>query len=106
MPFGELARAVPAMLAAIQNDMLEARRAHLRENTHTVSDYAAFQKGLDETGGFFRAPFCGDRDCEARIKEETKATVRCIPLSGNREEGRCLRCDGPSHEWVYFARAY
>jgi prolyl-tRNA synthetase len=106
VPFGEVTRAVPALLEQIQTDMLEARRAALRENTHEAADYEAFKKGLDETGGFFKAHFCGDRDCEARIKEETKATVRCIPLSGNQEEGRCLRCDGASHQWVYFARAY
>ena len=101
-----MTRAVPALLEQIQTDMLEARRTALRENTREAADYEAFKKGLDETGGFFKAHFCGDRDCEARIKEETKATVRCIPLSGNQEDGRCLRCDGASRQWVYFARAY
>jgi prolyl-tRNA synthetase len=106
VPTGDVVRAVPALLAQIQSDMLEARRAALRDNTHEAADYASFQKGLDDMGGFFKAHFCGDGDCEARIKEETKATIRCIPLSGNREEGQCLRCNGASHQWVYFARAY
>jgi prolyl-tRNA synthetase len=104
--FGEVVPEVGALLDGIQADLLEARRLFLRENTRVATDYAAFQKALDEVGGFFRAHWCGDRACEERIKEETKATIRCIPLSGNEEEGRCLRCDGVSRQWVYFARAY
>ena len=106
VPFGDLARAVGAQLDAIQTDMLESRRAALREGTREARDYAGFQKALDEAGGFFRAHWCGDAACEARIKDETKATIRCIPLDGNREDGACLRCGSASREWVYFARAY
>ena len=106
MPFADVGHQVRALLDEIQTDMLEARRAFLHANTREAGDYAAFRKALDEVGGMFRAHWCGDAACEARIKEDTKATIRCIPLEGNKEEGRCLRCDGASHEWVYFARAY
>ena len=106
VPFEGVSAAVGGLLDSIQSDLYAARRADLEARTVTVADYGEFQKALDATGGFFRAHWCGQADCEAQIKEETKATIRCIPLQGNREEGRCLRCDGPSHEWVYFARAY
>jgi prolyl-tRNA synthetase len=106
VPFADVVARVGELLDGIQKDMVEARRAFLHDNTRVATDYAAFQKALDDTGGMFRAHWCGDPACEAKIKEETKATIRCIPLEGNREEGRCLRCGGASREWVYFARAY
>jgi prolyl-tRNA synthetase len=106
VPFTDVVTQVGVLLDGIQSDMTAARRTYLLENTRVAGDYASFQKALDEVGGMFRAHWCGDAACEARIKEETKATIRCIPLEGNREEGRCLRCNGTSREWVYFARAY
>ncbi|HUD70365.1 MAG TPA: proline--tRNA ligase [Dongiaceae bacterium] len=106
VPFDSVGSAVGSMLDTIQIDMREARRAALVAGTRDADDYEKFKKDLDEVGGFFRAHWCGEAACEAVIKEETKATIRAIPLSGNRAEGRCLRCNGASHEWVYFARAY
>jgi prolyl-tRNA synthetase len=102
---GLLARVAP-LLQEIQADMLEKGRAFLRENTRDAKSYDELKRGLDETGGFFRAHWCGSADCEKRIKDETKATIRCIPLEGNREDGTCLRCNGASRRWVYFARSY
>ncbi len=106
VPRGALRTRVFEMLEEIQTDMTERGRAFLRENTREVRDYESFKAVLDEKGGFLRAHWCGSPECEARIKDETKATIRCIPLEGNREEGRCVRCDAPSRAWVYFARAY
>jgi len=106
VPLSDPVASVTALLDGIQSDMLEKGRAFLKASTHEAIDYATFQKDLDEKGGFFRAHFCGDAACEASIKEETKATIRCVPLEGNREKGTCLRCGAPSGEWVYFARAY
>jgi len=97
---------VADLLEEIQKDMLEKGRAFLRENTRDVKTYEEFKRLLDETGGFFRAHWCGAADCEKRIKDDTKATIRCIPLEGNREDGTCLRCNGASRRWVYFARSY
>jgi len=102
---GLLAHVAP-LLEEIQSDMLEKGRAFLRENTRDAKSYDELKRGLDETGGFFRAHWCGSADCEKRIKDETKATIRCIPLEGNREDGTCLRCNGASRRWVYFARSY
>jgi prolyl-tRNA synthetase len=106
VPRGALAGRVADLLEEIQTDMLERGRAFLRENTRDANDYETFKKDLDEKGGFFRAHWCGSPDCETRIKNETKATIRCIPLEGNREEGSCLRCGARSGAWVYLARSY
>ncbi len=106
VPRGSLRGGVAGLLEEIQKDLLEKGRAFLRANTRDATDYAVFKTQLDEVGGFFRAHWCGSPDCEKRIKDETKATIRCIPLEGNREAGRCLLCGSQSEQWVYFARAY
>jgi prolyl-tRNA synthetase len=106
VPRGGLVPRVGEMLEAIQADMLEKGRAFLRENSRDAPDYAAFREAIEGLGGFFRAHWCGSAECEARIKDETKATIRCIPLEGNREAGACLRCGARSDRWVYLARAY
>jgi prolyl-tRNA synthetase len=106
VPRGTLASRVADLLDDIQRDMLEKGRAFLREKTRDAKDYATFRKEIEEVGGFFRVHWCGSPVCETRIKEETRATIRCIPLEGNREEGRCLCCGGKSERWVYLARAY
>ncbi len=97
---------VTAMLEEIQSDMLERGREFLKANTRDAGDYDSFKKALDDVAGFFRAGWCGSSECEKRIKDETKATIRCVPLEGNREKGKCLRCGSESQEWVYFARSY
>ncbi len=94
------------MLETIQKDMLQRGRSFLSDNTHESGDYTTFKKAIEERGGFFRAHWCGSADCERAIKDETKATIRCIPLEGNRGDGACLHCGDHSTEWVYLARAY
>jgi prolyl-tRNA synthetase len=106
VPRGTLRSRVADLLEEMQKDMLEKNRAFLRENTRDAPDYESFTSELDAKGGFFRAHWCGSADCEARIKEETKATIRCIPFEGNLQAGACLRCGAAAGRWVYFARAY
>ena len=106
VPRDGLAARAASLLEEIQNDMLEKGRAFLRANTRDVKDYDELKRGLDESGGFFRAHWCGAADCEKQIKDDTKATIRCIPLEGNRQDGICVRCGRASKQWVYFARSY
>jgi prolyl-tRNA synthetase len=56
--------------------------------------------------GFVEAWWCGDAACEAQIKDDTKATLRCIPLEQPSETGKCIRCDQEADERAVFARAY
>lgn len=110
-PLTELANRVPAVLEQIQKDLLARALAFRNANTRTVADYADFQRTMEEKRGFIFAPWCGNGACELAIKEETKATIRCLPLDdANRvmeaEGGSCIRCGGPAKYNVYFARAY
>jgi prolyl-tRNA synthetase len=76
------------------------------EQTTYVDTYNDFKKLLDEKGGFFMAHWDGTRESETAIKEETKATIRCIPLDSPAEDGKCMYSGKPSKRRVLFARAY
>ncbi|HEY3176898.1 MAG TPA: proline--tRNA ligase [Candidatus Polarisedimenticolia bacterium] len=103
-----LADVVPGLLEEIQKDLYDQALKRRDANTHTLDSYDEFKKVIEEKGGFLLAHWCGGVECEARVKEETKATIRCIPLQGDLAAvpGVCLVCGGPSPRRVYFARAY
>jgi len=105
VPIGEAADGLPAKLEEIQRALFERARKFRDEHTHAVDDYEDLKK-LVEKGGFAFAHWDGTRETEAAIKEETKATIRCIPFGGGAEEGRCVRSGNPSKQRVYIARAY
>jgi prolyl-tRNA synthetase len=71
-----------------------------------TDSYEEFKKILDDKGGFILAHWDGTPETEERIKEETKATIRCIPLDGKKEDGKCILTGKPSAQRVLFARAY
>ena len=73
---------------------------------YTVDSYDEFKKALDDKGGFILAHWDGTAETEEKIKEETKATIRCIPLGNKKEEGKCILTGKPSTQRVIFARAY
>jgi prolyl-tRNA synthetase len=104
IPLGELAERLPRALEEMQQRLL--RRALDFQQSHTVSlstldeMVAHFQQG----NGFVRAPWCGQAACEARVKEQTTATLRVIPLE--TEQGRCAVCSQPGAAMVVWAKAY
>ncbi|MFP3869488.1 MAG: proline--tRNA ligase, partial [Syntrophobacteria bacterium] len=101
-----LAEKVTALLDDIQRSLYE-RALHFREeNSHSVDDYQSFKEIVAERSGLLYAHWCGRAECEDRIKQETMATVRCIPLVAEGEGGLCVRCGRPSRERVCFAKAY
>ena len=105
----EALAAVPDRLASLQRTLLENARRRMAEGTHRVSDYAEFRRLLDERGGFFFAGWCGSGDCETKVKEETKATIRVLPGEEFRSETpptSCLVCGGSSAHEAVWARAY
>jgi prolyl-tRNA synthetase len=75
------------------------------ENTRDVANYTEFKKEI-EKNGFLIAQWCGDGECELAIKNDTKATIRCLPFNFKPSQGQCVRCDKPSEMKVVFARAY
>ncbi|HUS52281.1 MAG TPA: proline--tRNA ligase [Candidatus Bathyarchaeia archaeon] len=101
-----VAEKVEEMLGKMQKDLFKRSERFLRENTHKVNDYSEFKKTMKTKRGFIRAFWCEDAKCEAKIKEETKATTRLLPLDARTEKGKCLYCGkAASHRW-YFAQAY
>ncbi len=111
LPLDGFAARVPALLTEIQAGLLERAQAFRDKNTYQASDYAAFSKDLDAKGGFYEACWCGSKECEARVKEETKATIRCLPLNKAYEtqpgSKGCLVCGKKEGSLrVIFARSY
>jgi prolyl-tRNA synthetase len=76
-----------------------------KQNTHKVNAYEDFKKVMNN-GGFALAHWDGTPETEEKIKQETKATIRCIPLDAAIEEGKCIYSGKPSNRRVLFAVAY
>lgn len=96
---------IPEILNSIQSNLLKEALEFQQENTHDVDNYESFRSVLESKRGFVRAFWCGNQDCEDKIKEETMATIRVIPLEQSKK-GKCVYCKSDSDQWVYFARAY
>ena len=94
------------LLTEIQQNLFDKALKHREENTHSVDDWDSFVDVIDNKGGFVLAHWDGTAETEDLIKKETKATIRCIPLEGNEEEGKCVRTGKPSSRRVVFAKAY
>jgi len=99
---------VRGILKDIQKNMLEMAIQFQEENTHEVKDYEEFKAVMESKRGFIKTFWCGDSDCEEKIKEETMATIRVIPLEQEKKKGqkKCIHCRKQSETLVYFARAY
>jgi prolyl-tRNA synthetase len=105
VPVEGLAASVPSRLVEIQQALFDRALAHREANMHSVNSWAEFESALD-AGGFVAAHWDGTPETEERIKELTKATIRCIPLNNVLEEGACVLTGAPSKQRVLFARAY
>ena len=107
VPVAQAEEKVRALLAEIQQALFQRALEFRTANTHRVDSYDDFRRLIEEPGGFLEAGWCGDAACEAKIKEETKATIRVLPLGRSRPEGlSCLLCGKPAAELAVFARAY
>lgn len=95
-----------ALLEQFQKTLLGRAQEFLRKNQFEENDYAEFKKRLEAEGGFYSMHWCGAPVCEAKVKEETKATIRCIPFDAKAENGKCIYCGGASNKRVIFARNY
>jgi prolyl-tRNA synthetase len=104
VPQAGIAEAARSILATIQSDMLQRATEFREANTFEPKNYAEFKSIVED--GFARAWWCGERQCEAEIKEETKATTRCIPLDQPGGSGVCIHCGQPANEIAIFAKAY
>ena len=93
------------LLSEIQTNLFERAKAFRAANTRKVDTYEEFKSQIDG-GGFFLAHWDGTKETESKIKEETQATIRCIALDQEQEEGVCMVTGKPSAGRVIFAKAY
>ncbi len=96
---------VEQLLIEIQENMFKKAEDFRNQKTTTVETYEEFKEKIEE-GGFILAHWDGTPETEERIKEETKATIRCIPLNGDNTPGKCMVTGKPSAQRVLFARSY
>jgi prolyl-tRNA synthetase len=102
----EIVKTTEKMLDEIQICLFSRAKKSLEDGISTVKIYDEFRKFLNEKGGFIEASWCGDSDCEAKVKEETGATIRLISSEKEKPFSKCVYCGREAKEVVYFARSY
>jgi prolyl-tRNA synthetase len=95
-----------ALLDEIQNNIYQRAKVYRDEHITKADSWEEFESILDGKAGFVSAHWDGTAETEEAIKEKTKATIRCIPLNNEKEEGKCILTGKPSDQRVLFARAY
>jgi prolyl-tRNA synthetase len=106
LPIENIENSIEVLLEDIQNNLLERAKKFRSDFTTIVSTYDEFKDVIENKGGFVLAHWDGTVETELKIKEETKATIRCIPLEGHKEAGKCIVTGQPSTQKVLFAKAY
>jgi prolyl-tRNA synthetase len=102
----EVVEAVRKLLEDIQHNLFNRAKKFLEEHITAVKSYKEFKEVLQTKGGFIKASWCGSRECERKIKEETGATIRIIPFEREDPISSCIYCGSEAKELVYFARSY
>lgn len=104
--FDELSDKVQQILDDIQNSLFEKALKHREENTSVALNYDEFKKVVSEKPGFVKAMWCGDVECENKIKEDTTATARCMPFDQEELADTCVCCGKKAKSMVYWGKAY
>jgi len=102
----QVIEAVQTTLKEMQQNLFDQALEFQKQNTREANSYEEFKSLIETHGGFVSAHWDGTTDTEDRIKEETKATIRCIPLNQKTEDGQCIYSGNPSKGRVLFAKAY
>lgn len=102
----EAAAKVEELLAQMQADMLERARDFLNTHISDAKDYEEFKDAVVNKPGFIRAMWCGELECELKIKEDTTATSRCMPFEQEQISDVCVCCGRPAKKLVYWGKAY
>ena len=106
MSMDEVSNLVPSLLTEIQEQLYNKALKYRDEHVTYVDDFDTFKELLDSKTGFFACHWDGTSQTEDKIKDLTKATIRCIPLDAIEEEGKCILTGAPSKRRVLFAKAY
>ena len=104
--FDEVFDKIDFLLEDIQSNLFSKAKTFTENNTRIVNNYDQFKSILNNEGGFVSAHWDGTKETEDKIKKETKATIRCIPLNTVKESGKCIYSNKPSSQRVLFAKAY
>ena len=102
----DLTSHINKLLSEIQSNLFDRALAFRESHTTVCDSYEDFKKVLESKGGFISAHWDGTEETEMKIKQETKATIRCIPIDTEKEEGKCICSGKPSSQRVLFAKAY
>jgi len=102
----EVVDRVKDLMIEIQENLYEKARNFRDQNITEVNTLEEFKEVLKSKGGFISAHWDGTSETELKIKDKTKATIRCIPMEGKKEEGKCVLTGNPSAQRVLFAKAY
>ncbi|MFO7969146.1 MAG: proline--tRNA ligase [Candidatus Izemoplasmatales bacterium] len=97
---------IPKTLNYIHDEMYQQALRNMEENTREAYDYQTFKKIMEEKSGYVKMMWCGDEECESKIKEDTKATARAIPFDQTPIGEECPVCKKKAKYLVYFAKAY
>ena len=103
-PLADMPATIEKLLADIQQSLHDKALGFRKSNTHDAKNIEELKRAVET--GFALASWCGSGDCEAKIKEETRATMRCIPLEQEGAAGDCVACGKPAKDCAVFARAY
>ena len=106
MSFDSVVPTISDLLVDMQKSIYAKAFNFRKENTHVVDDYEEFKRVLDDKGGFIYAHWDGTTETEDKIKQETKATIRCIPEDSVEEVGKCIYSGKHSDRRVLFDRSY
>ena len=102
----DIANKVDHLLEAIQKNLFDKALTYRDDHTHRADTWEEFTDLIENKGGFVYAHWDGTPETEEKIKEMTKATIRCIPLEATEEEGKCILTGAASNRRVVFAKAY
>jgi prolyl-tRNA synthetase len=106
LPLDRVAAEVPALLDSIQKDLFDRAKARLTERTKEINSWDEFKAYIAADEGFASVHWAGNVDDEKRVQEETKATLRVIPLEAPQEKGTCILTGKESNKRVIFSKAY
>jgi prolyl-tRNA synthetase len=105
-PLSGMTDGVGRLLREVQEGLFAQALSFLQENTFHPKDYAEMRQILEAGGGFAVAPWCGSLECEAKVKADTKATIRYLPMEPQPTPGSCVVCGQPATEEATWAQAY
>ncbi len=106
IPLTSLPSAVPEILADIQRSLFQSALDFRTDHTFSPGSYDELVDLLKDASGFVQGGWCGNPDCETKVKDQTKATIRVLPLDPAEQEGNCIVCGSPATELATWAQSY